>query len=141
MGYSTVVERHKTREVRVGSLLFGGQNPIWVQSMTSTHTEDVAGTLEQCRDLEQAGCELVRVTVPRAEALENVTEIRRRIGIPLICDIHFDYRMALGCLSGCGSTRKRHPRQDFFLCPPSCQCLNVPGKIFRHVRQLDTGQS
>jgi (E)-4-hydroxy-3-methylbut-2-enyl-diphosphate synthase len=98
MAYSTVVERHKTREVRVGNLIVGGSNPIWVQSMTSTHTEDVEGTLAQCRVLEEAGCELIRVTVPRAEALENVTAIRRRMGVPLICDIHFDYRMALGCL-------------------------------------------
>ncbi len=98
MAYSTIVERHKTRDVRVGNLVVGGSNPIWVQSMTSTHTEDVEGTLAQCRVLEEAGCELIRVTVPRAEALENVTAIRRRISVPLICDIHFDYRMALGCL-------------------------------------------
>jgi (E)-4-hydroxy-3-methylbut-2-enyl-diphosphate synthase len=98
MAYSTVVERHRTREVRVGNLIVGGANPIRVQSMTSTHTEDVEGTLAQCRVLEEAGCELIRVTVPRAEALENVTTIRRRMGVPLICDIHFDYRMALGCL-------------------------------------------
>lgn len=98
MAYSTVVERRRTREVRVGDRVIGGSNPIWVQSMTSTHTEDVEGTLAQCRILEEAGCELIRVTVPRAEALENVTTIRRAIGVPLICDIHFDYRMALGCL-------------------------------------------
>jgi (E)-4-hydroxy-3-methylbut-2-enyl-diphosphate synthase len=78
--------------------MIGGLQPIRVQSMTSTHTEDVPGTLAQCRALEEAGCELIRVTVPRAEALENVTTIRRQIGVPLICDIHFDYKMALGCL-------------------------------------------
>ena len=70
MAYSTVVERHKTREVRVGDKIFGGSNPIWVQSMTSTHTEDIEGTLAQCRILEEAGCELIRVTVPRPQALE-----------------------------------------------------------------------
>jgi (E)-4-hydroxy-3-methylbut-2-enyl-diphosphate synthase len=98
MAYSTVVERHKTRDVRVGQLIIGGTNPIRVQSMTSTHTEDIEGTLAQCRILEEAGCELIRVTVPRNEALGNVTTIRRKIGVPLICDIHFDYKMALGCL-------------------------------------------
>src|SRR5262245_10614346 len=98
MAYSTVIERHKTREVRVGQLTIGGANPIRVQSMTSTHTEDIEGTLAQCRILEEAGCELIRVTVPRNEALGNVTTIRRKIGVPLICDIHFDYKMALGCL-------------------------------------------
>jgi (E)-4-hydroxy-3-methylbut-2-enyl-diphosphate synthase len=98
MAYSTVIDRHKTREVRIGTVILGGNQPIRVQSMTSTHTEDVEGTLAQCRTLEDAGCELIRVTVPRNEALGNVTTIRRKIGVPLICDIHFDYKMALGCL-------------------------------------------
>jgi (E)-4-hydroxy-3-methylbut-2-enyl-diphosphate synthase len=98
MAYSTIVERHRTREVAVGDKIVGGAHPIWVQSMTATHTEDVEGTLAQIRQLEEAGCEIVRVTVPRAEALHNVSTIRRQIGIPLICDVHFDYRMALGCL-------------------------------------------
>ncbi|MCH2570322.1 MAG: flavodoxin-dependent (E)-4-hydroxy-3-methylbut-2-enyl-diphosphate synthase [Planctomycetota bacterium] len=98
MAYSESVKRRKTREVGVGPLVIGGENPIWVQSMTATHTEDIEGTVSQIHELEEAGCELVRVTVPRLKALENVTTIRQKIGIPLICDIHFDYRMALGCL-------------------------------------------
>jgi (E)-4-hydroxy-3-methylbut-2-enyl-diphosphate synthase len=98
MNHDTFVPRHRSREVAVGNLILGGDQPIRVQSMTSTHSEDVDGTVAQIRILEQAGCELVRVTVPRAQALGNVGMIRRLIGIPLICDIHFDYRMALGCL-------------------------------------------
>jgi (E)-4-hydroxy-3-methylbut-2-enyl-diphosphate synthase len=87
--------RHKTREVIVGDLAIGGDNPIRVQSMTTTDTFDVEGTVAQIKRLEEAGCELVRVTVPKAEDANALTRIRERIGIPLICDIHFDYKMAL----------------------------------------------
>ena len=72
MAYSESVKRRKTREVGVGPLVIGGENPIWVQSMTATHTEDIEGTVSQIHELEEAGCELVRVTVPRLKALENL---------------------------------------------------------------------
>jgi (E)-4-hydroxy-3-methylbut-2-enyl-diphosphate synthase len=87
--------RQKTREVRVGDKVIGGNNPVWVQSMTTTDTFDVEATVAQIKRLEEAGCELVRVTVPKPEDAGALTAIRQRIGIPLICDIHFDYRMAL----------------------------------------------
>src|SRR5437763_16914997 len=90
--------RRKTREVRVGDKVVGGSNPIWVQSMTTTDTFDVEATVAQIKRLEEAGCELVRVTVPKAEDAGALTEIRKRIGVPLICDIHFDYKMALAAL-------------------------------------------
>ncbi len=90
--------RHKTREVKVGNRIFGGNNPIWVQSMTTTDTYDVEATVRQIHALEEAGCELVRVTVPKPEDANALSEIRKRIGIPLICDIHFDYKMALAAL-------------------------------------------
>ena len=90
--------RHKTREVKVGDKVFGGQNPVWVQSMTTTDTFDVEGTVKQIHALEEAGCELVRVTVPKPEDAGALSAIRGRIGIPLICDIHFDYKMALAAL-------------------------------------------
>jgi (E)-4-hydroxy-3-methylbut-2-enyl-diphosphate synthase len=90
--------RHKTREVKVGERVFGGSNPIWVQSMTTTDTFDVDGTIAQILKLEEAGCELVRVTVPKPEDAGALSRIRERIGIPLICDIHFDYKMALAAL-------------------------------------------
>src|SRR6516162_8318404 len=90
--------RHKTREVRVGSRTIGGSNPVWVQSMTTTDTFDVEGTVRQIHALEEAGCELVRVTVPKPEDAGALTQIKNRIGIPLICDIHFDYKMALAAL-------------------------------------------
>jgi (E)-4-hydroxy-3-methylbut-2-enyl-diphosphate synthase len=90
--------RHKTREVAVGGVLIGGDNPVRVQSMTTTDTFDVEGTIAQIRALEEAGCELVRVTVPKSEDAGALSAIKSRIGIPLICDIHFDYKMALAAL-------------------------------------------
>jgi (E)-4-hydroxy-3-methylbut-2-enyl-diphosphate synthase len=90
--------RHKTREVAVGGLVIGGDNPILVQSMTTTDTFDVDATVAQIKRLEEAGCELVRVTVPKPQDANSLTQIKKRIGIPLICDIHFDYKMALMAL-------------------------------------------
>src|SRR5262245_33690718 len=96
--YQQRYARHKTREVSVGGILIGGDNPIRVQSMTTTDTFDLEGTVAQIHRLEEAGCELVRVTVPKAQDAAVLGQIRSRIGIPLICDIHFDYRMALAAL-------------------------------------------
>ncbi len=90
--------RHKTREVMVGALSIGGDNPIRVQSMTTTDTFDVAATVAQIKRLEEAGCEMVRVTVPKPEDAGALTDIRKQIAIPLICDIHFDFKMALMAL-------------------------------------------
>ena len=98
MAYSTTVRRHKTREVGIDDHVVGGDHPIWVQSMTTTNTFDVEATLAQIRRLEEAGCEIVRVTVPKKEDVEGVKAIRDHIRIPLIADIHYDYRMALACL-------------------------------------------
>jgi (E)-4-hydroxy-3-methylbut-2-enyl-diphosphate synthase len=96
--YQSSFRRHETREVRVGDKIFGGNNPIWVQSMTTTSTHDVDATVAQIKRLEEAGCEVVRVTVPKPDDLAAVEHIKKRIGIPLICDIHYDVKMALGCL-------------------------------------------
>jgi (E)-4-hydroxy-3-methylbut-2-enyl-diphosphate synthase len=98
MAYSTAVTRHKTREVGLGDHVVGGDNPIWVQSMTTTNTFDVDATVEQIQRLEEAGCEIVRVTVPKEEDVEACKAIRSRIKVPLIADIHYNYRMALACL-------------------------------------------
>src|SRR6516164_9157306 len=98
MAYATTVRRHKTREVGIGDHVVGGANPIWVQSMTTTNTFDAEATIGQIHRLEEAGCELIRVTVPKKEDVEAVKLIRDRIRLPLIADIHYDYRMALACL-------------------------------------------
>src|SRR5205085_276995 len=96
--YKHAFQRHKTREVRVGDKAVGGDNPIWVQSMTTPDTNLVEETVAQILRLEEAGCEIVRVTVPKPEDAKVLGEIKRRIHLPLICDIHFDYKMALAAL-------------------------------------------
>jgi (E)-4-hydroxy-3-methylbut-2-enyl-diphosphate synthase len=98
MGYQHQFQRHQTREVRVGDKIIGGDNPIWVQSMTTTDTHDVEATVAEILRMEEAGCEIVRVTVPKPEDAAILGEIKRRIHLPLICDIHFDYKMALAAL-------------------------------------------
>jgi (E)-4-hydroxy-3-methylbut-2-enyl-diphosphate synthase len=90
--------RRPTRQIRVGKVPVGGSAPITVQSMTKTDTRDVQATVEQIWALEAAGCEIVRVAVPDADAAAAVGRIRPQIRIPLIVDIHFDYRLALQCL-------------------------------------------
>src|SRR5437773_34601 len=95
MAYQHTFQRHKTREVRVGDKVVGGDNPIWVQSMTTPDTYDIEATVAQIQRLEEAGCEIVRVTVPKPQDAAVLGEIRRRMKVPLICDIHFDYKMAL----------------------------------------------
>src|SRR5579871_5508899 len=96
--YQSPFRRHKTREVAVGNVGVGGDNPIVVQSMTTPDTSRVEEVIAQIHRLEEAGCEIVRVTVPKAEDAAVLGEIKRRIKIPLICDIHFDYKMALAAL-------------------------------------------
>jgi (E)-4-hydroxy-3-methylbut-2-enyl-diphosphate synthase len=96
--YKHAFQRHKTREVQVGGVAIGGDNPIRVQSMTTPDTNLVEETIAQILRLEEAGCELVRVTVPKPEDAAVLGEIKRRIHVPLICDIHFDYKMALTAL-------------------------------------------
>src|SRR5215472_9257871 len=98
MTYKHTFQRHKTREVRVGDKVVGGDNPIWVQSMTTPDTHDLEATVAQIHRLEEVGCEIVRVTVPKPQDAAVLGEIKRRIHIPLICDIHFDYKMALAAL-------------------------------------------
>ena len=90
--------REHTRIVKIGDRVIGGGNPVLIQSMTNTRTEDIEATVTQILRLEQAGCEIVRVTVPTKEAADAVGEIRKRIHIPLVADIHFDYKMAIAAI-------------------------------------------
>ena len=88
----------KTREVQIGGRVIGGGNPILIQSMTNTKTEDVKATVEQIRRLTDAGCEIIRCAVPGMEAALALREIKKQIRIPLVADIHFDYRLALAAI-------------------------------------------
>lgn len=84
-----------TKEVKIGNVAIGAGNPIAIQSMTNTKTEDVAGTVQQIQALEKAGCEIIRCAVPTMEAAKALKEIKEQIQIPLVADIHFDYRLAI----------------------------------------------
>ena len=90
--------RSETRKINIGSVPMGGGSPISVQSMTNTDTRDIEATVRQILRLEEAGCDIVRVAVPDAEAASAVRAIKKAIHIPLVADIHFDYRLALTCL-------------------------------------------
>ncbi|MCR1849741.1 flavodoxin-dependent (E)-4-hydroxy-3-methylbut-2-enyl-diphosphate synthase [Paraclostridium sordellii] len=88
-------KRRLSKEVSVGSLKIGGNNPISIQSMTNTDTRDAKATIDQIKRLEEVGCDVVRVAVPDMEAAKNIGEIKKNVNIPIIADIHFDYRLAL----------------------------------------------
>lgn len=90
--------RMHTKVIQIGDWKIGGGNPIAIQSMTNTKTEDVKATVEQILRLERAGCEIIRCTVPTLEAAAAIREIKKQIHIPLVADIHFDYRMALAAI-------------------------------------------
>lgn len=90
--------RDNTRTVKIGGRMIGGGNPILIQSMTNTKTEDVRATVEQIKRLEDAGCDIIRCTVPTQEAAEAIAKIKKEISIPLVADIHFDYKMAIAAI-------------------------------------------
>ena len=101
MGY-----RDETKVVQIGKRQIGGGNPILIQSMCNTKTEDVKATVEQILALEHAGCDIIRVAVPTMEAAAALTEIKRQIHIPWVADIHFDYRLAIAAIE-CGADKIR----------------------------------
>lgn len=88
----------KTREIHIGNRVIGGSHPILIQSMCNTKTENVQATVDQILRLEEAGCEIIRVAVPTMEAATAIKEIKKQIHIPLVADIHFDYRLALAAI-------------------------------------------
>ncbi|MBO5113682.1 MAG: flavodoxin-dependent (E)-4-hydroxy-3-methylbut-2-enyl-diphosphate synthase [Lachnospiraceae bacterium] len=90
--------REQTKVIRIGDRLIGGGNPILIQSMTNTRTEDVEATVAQIKRLTEAGCEIIRCTVPTLEAAQAIKEIKKQITIPLVADIHFDYKMAIAAM-------------------------------------------
>ncbi|MEY8422493.1 flavodoxin-dependent (E)-4-hydroxy-3-methylbut-2-enyl-diphosphate synthase [Lachnospiraceae bacterium 38-14] len=90
--------REATKEIKIGNKVIGGGNPVLIQSMTNTKTEDVSATVEQIQKLEGAGCDIIRCAVPDMEAAKALTEIKKHIKIPLVADIHFDYRLAIAAM-------------------------------------------
>ncbi len=90
--------RDNTKVIKIGDRVIGGGNPILIQSMTNTRTEDVEATVAQILRLEEAGCDIIRCTVPNEEAARAIAEIKKQIHIPLVGDIHFDYKMAVAAI-------------------------------------------
>lgn len=90
--------RDNTKVVNIGNKVIGGGNPIMIQSMTNTKTDDVAATVKQILKLQDAGCDIIRCTVPNIEAAKAIKEIKKEISIPLVADIHFDYKMAIAAI-------------------------------------------
>lgn len=93
-----MIERRKTTTVKIGNVLVGSEHPITIQSMTNTKTEDVAATVAQIRELETAGCEIIRLAVPTFEAAEAIKAIKKKTNTPLVADIHFDHRLAIAAM-------------------------------------------
>lgn len=91
-------ERKQTKKVRIGDVFIGGGSPVSVQSMTNTDTRDVKATVDQIKRLADAGCEIIRFAVPDMEAAQAVKAIRKQVKLPLVADIHFDYKLALECI-------------------------------------------
>jgi (E)-4-hydroxy-3-methylbut-2-enyl-diphosphate synthase len=89
------INRKRTKSIQCGSIKIGGNAPITIQSMTNTDTRDVQATVKQILELEEAGCEIVRIAIPDEEAANAISQIKSKIHIPLVADIHFDYRLAL----------------------------------------------
>ena len=92
------IQRKPTNKIKVGDIFIGGDSPISVQSMTNTDTRDVRATVEQIKRLEEEGCRIIRVAIPDSQSAQAVKEIKKAIKIPLVADIHFDYRLALECM-------------------------------------------
>lgn len=90
--------REHTKRVNIGNRVIGGGSPVLIQSMTNTHTEDTQATVAQILELEKAGCDIIRCTVPTIEAAHSIKEIKKQIHIPLVADIHFDYKMAIAAM-------------------------------------------
>ena len=92
------MKRNETKVIQIGTVKIGGGNPVAIQSMTNTKTEDAAATVAQILALEKAGCEIIRCAVPTMEAAQALREIKKQIHIPLVADIHFDYRLAIAAI-------------------------------------------
>lgn len=122
------------REVTVGGVKIGGDAPISIQSMTNTDTRNVAETVSQIRRLETAGCQIIRVAVPDMEAAKAVGEIKKQIKIPLVSDIHFDYRLALECIKNGVDKVRINPgnigdREKVKAVADACRERNIPIRI------------
>lgn len=143
--------RNHTREVRIGNVAIGADHPVAIQSMTNTRTEDVQATVEQILRLEAAGCEIVRSTVPTMEAAKAFGEIKKQIHIPLVADVHFDYKMAIAAMENGADKIRINPgnigsRENVFSVVKEARDRNIPirvgvnsGSLEKHIVERDGG--
>ena len=94
----TMIKRRKSKQIQIGDVKIGGDAPISVQSMCNTDTRDIQATVNQIKELEKAGCELIRLAVLNKDAADAIKDIKKQVKIPVIADIHFDYRLAIQCI-------------------------------------------
>lgn len=126
--------REKTREVAIGSVTIGGKNPVAIQSMCNTKTEDVKSTVSQILQLEKAGCEIIRVAVPTLEAAKAIASIKEYIHIPIVADIHFDYKLALAAIENGADKIRINPgnigsRERIQAVVDACKAKNIPIRV------------
>jgi (E)-4-hydroxy-3-methylbut-2-enyl-diphosphate synthase len=136
------MKKYKSRVVKVGPYLLGGNNPVRVQSMTNTDTRDVAKTVKQILELEKAGCEIARVAVPDMIAAKAVGKIKKKIHIPLVVDIHFDYKLALECARQGADKIRINPgnigsREKVEAVVKACKAKKIPIRIGINVGSLE----
>lgn len=126
--------RDNTKKVNIGNVTIGGGSPVAIQSMCNTKTDDVEATVKQILSLEEAGCEIIRCTVPDLKAAEAIKEIKKRIHIPLVADIHFDHRMALAAVENGADKIRINPgniggEENLRKVVDSCRERNVPIRV------------
>ena len=126
--------RDHTKVIHIGDRVIGGGNPILIQSMTNTKTEDVAATVEQIRKLTAAGCDIIRCAVPTQEAAAAIREIKKEISIPLVADIHFDYRLAIAAMENGADKIRINPgnigsRERLNAVVPTAKERNIPIRV------------
>ncbi len=126
--------RENTRQIKVGNLTMGGENKVLIQSMTNTKTRNVEATVAQIRQLEDVGCQIIRVAVFNEEDALAVKEIKKQINIPLVCDIHFDYKLAIACIEMGADKIRLNPgnigsEENVAKVVEKCKQYNVPIRI------------
>lgn len=126
--------RKNTKVIKIGNKVIGGGNPVLLQSMTNTRTDDVRATVAQIKRLEEAGCDIVRCTVPDEKSAEALKEIKKEISIPLVADIHFDYRMAIAAMENGADKIRINPgnigaRDKVKAVVDTAKAMNIPIRI------------
>ena len=91
------MERRKSKKLKLGNIYIGGDSPVTVQSMLAVPAEDIEGNIKQAKELEKAGCDIIRAAVPNKEAVKLISALKENVSVPIVADIHFDYRLALMC--------------------------------------------